>query len=506
MGICLGVEFGSTRIKAVAIDERYSTAATGSCHWESRFENGIWTYDLDEVWTGLRAALAELGEIGPVRVMGVSAMMHGYLAFDQDWKLLTPFRTWRNTVTARAAEDLTGLFRFNIPQRWSIAHLYQAILNGEAHVPRIAHITSLAGYVHHALTGRNVVGVGDASGIFPIDPAICGYDRAMLDKLENLLAGRGLPWHILELLPEVLPAGRDAGCLTGDGAALLGGFVPPGTPLAPPEGDADTGIVATNTVAERRGSVSAGTSIFAMVALEKPLARLHPAVTVLNTPTGRPAALIQCNNCTGDLNAWFSLLREVPALFGKQVDPGEFYTRLFEKSLEGDPECGGVTVYNFLAGEPTVGFNEGRPLVLRGPETDFTLANFVRAQLYAAMASLMVGMDILKEQGITVDRLLGHGGLFKTPGVAQRYMTAAAGCPVLVMEHGGEGGPYGMALLAAYLLDGGGQTLEAFLEDVFSNASYMAIAPIPEEEAGFRAYLTRFLSGLDVQRAAVERL
>ncbi len=507
MGSYLGIELGSTRIKAVAVDERFIPSASGSYTWKSRFENGVWTYRLEEAWTGLRAALRGLGEIGTVHAMGVSAMMHGYLAFDADWKLLTPFRTWQNTVTGPASKALTELFQFNIPQRWSVAHLYQAVLDQEAHVPQIAHITTLAGYIHFQLTGRNVVGIGEASGIFPIDPDTLSYDQRMLDALDQALAEHELPWRVADLLPEVLTAGQDAGHLSEAGAALLDGLLPAGIPLAPPEGDADTGMTATNSVAVRSGNVSAGTSIFALVVLERPLARIHPEISVLATPNGRPAALLQCNNCTGDFNAWAALLREMLALFGAEPDGGELFTKLFQKSLEGAADCGGVTVYNYLAGEPTTGFNEGRPLVLRSPSSPFSLADFLRAQLYATLASLTVAVDILRGEDVSIDRIMAHGGFFKTPGVGQRYLAAATGSPVWLMETAGEGGPYGMALLAAYLHDGRGLSLESFLNEVvFADAVETVQEPLPEDVAGFRAYLGRFLDGLDVQRKAVELL
>ena len=501
----LGIELGSTRIKAVAIGEDFSPVATGEYTWASRYENGVWTYPLEEAWTGLRAALAPLAGM-QVASLGISGMMHGYLAFDKDWNLLVPFRTWQNTMTARAAGELTALFGFNIPQRWSIAHLYQAVLNGEEHVPRIAHITTLAGYVHYMLTGVNAVGIGEASGMFPIDSETGTYQEEMLEKLEALLAPRGYPWKVRELLPRVLRAGTLAGAITQEGASLLGGRLSPGIPLCPPEGDAGTGMVATNAVAPRTGNVSAGTSIFSMVVLEKPLEKVYEEIDLVTTPTGRPVAMVHCNNCTNDTNAWAGVLKETAQLFGASPDTGELYTRLYEKSLEGDPDCGGVLVYNNLAGEGVTHLDQGRPMVLRGSESRFTLANFFRAQLYSTMATLKLGMDILASEQVAVDSLTGHGGLFKTPGVGQRYLAAACNAPVTCMETAGEGGPYGMALLALYLLYGD-EPLEQFLETrVFQNTMKTTLPPMPEDVAGFRVYMERYKAGLAVERSAIEHI
>ncbi|MCI8844331.1 MAG: ATPase [Oscillospiraceae bacterium] len=507
MDTYLGIEFGSTRIKAVAIGDSFAPTASGDYTWKSAFENGVWTYDLAEVWTGLKAALKGVNGAGEVKALGISAMMHGYLAFDKDWNLLVPFRTWQNTITGPAAAELTALFGFNIPQRWSIAHLYQAILNGEPHLDKLAHITTLAGYVHYKLSGRNVLGVGDASGMFPIDSDKLDYDQRMLDLLDQKLAGR-FPWKVRDVLPQVLPAGADAGAVTPAGSALVDGLLPAGVPMAPAEGDAGTGMTATNAVAARTGNVSAGTSIFAMVVLERPLSKVYPELDMVTTPDGKPVAMVHCNNCTNDMNAWVSLLGETLALFGVSANPGELYTKLYQKSLEGAADCDGITVYNYLAGEPVTGLNEaGRPLVVRKPETAFTLASFLRAQLYATMASLAAGMDLLHQEKVAVDRLMGHGGLFKTPVVGQRYMAAATGSPVWVMETAGEGGAYGIALLAAYLRLGQGQTLDAFLEKtVFAGAPGTVQQPLEEDAKGFRAYLDRFLAGLDVQKAAVASL
>ncbi len=501
----LGIELGSTRIKAVAIGEDFSPVAAGEHTWASRYENGIWTYPLGEVWTGLRAALAPLASL-EIASLGISGMMHGYLAFDKDWNLLTPFRTWQNTTTARAAGELTAFLGFNIPQRWSIAHLYQAVLNKEEHVPNIAHITTLAGYVHYRLTGVNAVGIGEASGMFPIDSESGTYRAEMLEKLEALLAPRGYPWKLRELLPQVLRAGTPAGTLTEAGSALLGGALSSGIPLCPPEGDAGTGMVATNAVAPRTGNVSAGTSIFSMVVLEKPLKHIHEEIDLVTTPTGQPVAMVHCNNCTNDTNAWAGVLGETARLFGASPDTGELFTRLYEKSLEGDPDCGGVLVYNNLSGEGVTHLDEGRPLVLRGVDCRFTLANFFRAQLYSTMATLKIGMDILKSEQVAIDSLTGHGGLFKTPVVGQRYLAAACNAPVTCMETAGEGGPYGMALLARYLLHKS-KPLERFLaEEVFQEAKKSTIPPVEEDVAGFRAYIKRYQAGLAVERSAIRHI
>ena len=504
----LGLELGSTRIKATAIDGRYKPVSSGDYTWKSTFENGIWTYGLDHVWTGLKASISVVTHRERIAAMGVSAMMHGYLVFDKDWNLLVPFRTWQNTITAQAAGELTEAFHFNIPQRWSIAHLYQAVLNGEAHVPQIAHMTTLAGYVHYMLTGVNALGVGEASGMFPIDSETGDYDAAMLAKFNVLLASRHLPWRLEDLLPKVLTAGEKAGELTPEGAKRLDGLLAPGIPFAPAEGDAGTGMTATNAVAPRTGNVSAGTSIFSMVVLEKPLEKVYQEIDLVTTPTGRPVAMVHCNNCTNDTNAWVSVLGETARLFGAAPSTGELYTRLYEKSLEGDPDCGGLLVCNYMAGEGVTHMDAGRPLVIRKPESKFTLANFFRAQLYSTMSTLKIGMDILAKEQVAIDSLTGHGGLFKTPVVGQKYMAAACGAPVTCMETAGEGGPYGMALLAAYMLEKAeGETLEDYLNThVFAGAKGVTLAPEKADVEGFHDYITRYTAMLDVERKAVEVL
>lgn len=504
--IYLGIELGSTRIKAVAIDSSHKPASTGDYTWASTYENGLWTYSLDEVWAGLKAAVSRVDARSRVAAVGVSAMMHGYLAFDADWNLLVPFRTWQNTVTGQAAAELTELFGFNIPQRWSIAHLYQAILNGEEHVSRIAHITTLAGYVHYMLTGVHGVGIGEASGMFPIDSETLDYDQRMMARFDALAAEKGFGTALKDLLPRVLMAGEAAGALTEEGADRLDGLLSAGIPFAPAEGDAGTGMVATNAVAPRTGNVSAGTSIFSMVVLERPLKKVYEEIDMVTTPTGKPVAMVHCNNCTNDNNAWVSVLREAACLFGAEPESAELYTRLYRKSMEGDPDCGGIFVYNYMAGEGVTHMDAGRPMVVRLPDSKFTLANFFRAQLYSTMATLKIGMDILAEEQVAIDSLTGHGGLFKTPVVGQRYLAAACNAPVTCMETAGEGGPWGMALLAAYMANrNDGESLEDYLNNrVFVSAQSVTELPVPEEVAGFNRYMKQYQAGLAVERAAVE--
>lgn len=508
MGTFLGIELGSTRIKAVAINEKHIPVSSGDYTWASTYINGVWTYSLDAVWTGLKAALSGVDDRESIQAMGVSAMMHGYLAFDKDWNLLIPFRTWQNTITAQAAAELTELFGFNIPQRWSIAHLYQAVLNGEEHIGRIAHITTLAGYVHYMLTGVNAVGIGEASGVFPIDSEKLCYDAGMLEKFNRLVASRNLPWQLTDILPGILLAGESAGVLTEKGAALLENLLPAGIPFAPAEGDAGTGMTATNAVAPRTGNVSAGTSIFSMVVLERPLQRVYEEIDLVTTPTGRPVAMVHCNNCTGDSNAWVSVLKETAQLFGAEPSTGALYTKLYEKSLEGDPDCGGVLVCNYLAGEGVTHMDAGRPMVVRSPDSHFTLANFLRATLYSTMATLKIGMDILAEEEVAIDSLTGHGGLFKTPVVGQKYMAAACNAPVTCMVTAGEGGPYGMALLAAYMANKAeGETLEDYLHTrVFAGVSGSTMAPDPRDVEGFSAYLKNYKALLRVEQAAIKAI
>ena len=516
----LGIELGSTRIKAVLIDESYSPVASGAHDWENRLEDGVWTYHLDDVWAGMQSSFRNLADdvqkrygvtLAKVGAIGISAMMHGYLPFDKGGKQLVPFRTWRNTTTEQAAEKLRNLFQFNIPQRWSIAHLYQAILNKESHVKDIAFLTSLAGYVHWKLTGEKVLGLDDASGVFPLDSTINNYSEKMLRQFEELVSAEGFGWKIGGILPKVICAGEKAGALTPEGAKLLdpSGGLQAGIPFCPPEGDAGTGMVATNSVAERTGNVSAGTSIFAMIVLEKALSKLYPEIDIVATPGGKPVAMVHCNNCTPDLDAWAKLFREVADLAGAKIDKPALYDALYFKALEGESDCGGLLSYNFYAGEHLTGIEQGRPLFVRLPDSNFTLANFMRTILFSTMGTLKLGMDILTEkEQVRLDSLLGHGGLFKTREVGQRLMAGALNTPVSVMESAGEGGAWGVALLAAFLLQKReGETLEKFLsEKVFAGKAGVKTEPDPKDVEGFKQFMKRYAAGLAIERAAIENL
>lgn len=516
----LGIEFGSTRIKAVLMGENYVPIASGSHDWENRYENGIWTYSLEDIWSGLqdcyRRLAAEVEErydvtLTRLAAIGFSAMMHGYMAFDREGELLVPFRTWRNTITGEASEKLTELFDFNIPQRWSIAHLYQAILNGEEHVKEIAFQTTLAGYIHWKLTGERVLGVGEASGMFPIDPATGTFNERMQRQFEEAVAEHGYPWSLKDIFPRVLTAGEPAGVLTAAGAALLdtGGRLEAGIPLCPPEGDAGTGMTATNSVAVRTGNVSAGTSVFAMVVLERELKRVHPELDLVTTPSGETVAMVHCNNCTSDLNAWVALFGEFAECFGIRAEPGQLFSALYHKALEGDADCGGLLAYNYFSGEHITGFEEGRPLFVRTPESRFNLANFMRTHLFTSLGALKTGLDILlQEEGVKVDRILGHGGLFKTKGVGQKILAGAINAPVSVMETAGEGGAWGIALLAAYMIHKDEkETLADYLSQrVFSAQTGACIEPDPKDVEGFEAFMKRYRAGLVIERAAVEAL
>ena len=506
MGTYLGIEFGSTRIKATAIDEEYKPQSFGDYTWQSRYENGVWTYDLQEAEQGLKTALAGIRDAQDVKAVGISGMMHGYLAFDKDWNLLVPFRTWQNTITAAAAEELTALFNFNIPQRWSIAHLYQAILNGEDHVGKIAHITTLAGYIHYRLTGVNAVGIGEASGIFPIDSQHRCYNKTMLAQLNDRLAAYDLGWRLEDVLPTVLTAGEVAGALTESGAALVDGMLSVGTPFAPPEGDAGTGMVATNAIVPKTGNISAGTSIFSMIVLEKPLEKVYEEIDIVTTPVGDDVAMVHCNNGTNDSNAWFAVLKEAANLFGAQPSTAELYTKLYQLSLEGDEDAGGVLVCNYMAGEGITHLDAGVPLVARKPDSRFTLANLLRATLYATMATLKLGMDILADEQVKIDSLIGHGGLFKTEGVGQNYMAAACNAPITCMETAGEGGSYGMAVLAAFLLSNA-ESLQTFLDtQVFKDAKKTTVQPETSTVEGFTRYMSDYQRLLAAEKTAVSLL
>ena len=516
----LGIELGSTRIKAVLIGPDHTVLASGAHEWENRLENGCWTYPLDEVWAGVQAAYAKLAaafaaQYGTpptaVGAMGVSGMMHGYLPFSRNGAQLAPFRTWRNTTTGPAAAELTELFGFNIPQRWSAAHLYQAMLNGEGQVKDIAFLTTLAGYVHWRLTGEKVLGVGDASGMFPIDSAACDYDAAMVRRFNGLLQAHELAYRLEDILPRVLRAGEAAGVLTAEGAKLLDptGTLRPGVPLCPPEGDAGTGMVATGSVAPRTGNVSAGTSVFAMAVLEKPLSRVYPEIDMVTTPAGAPVAMVHCHTCTSDLDAWVKLLGEMAGAAGAALSKQALYELFYKKALEGEADCGGLVNYNCYSGEPVAGLARGCPLFVRRPDARLNLANFARAQLYSAMATLKLGMDILLEgEGVPLDTLCGHGGLFKTPIVGQRLLAGALGVPVAVMETAGEGGPWGMAVLAAYMLNRRkGETLERYLADrVFAAAKGSIEPPQETDRAGFARFMERYKKGLAAEQAAAEAL
>jgi sugar (pentulose or hexulose) kinase len=514
----LGIEFGSTRIKACLVgSDPTRVLATGSHAWENRFEERRWTYALDDVWSGVQAAYADLtaaveSQYGVVPetfgAIGVSAMMHGYLAFDAHDELLVPFRTWRNTSTGAAAAELTELLGINIPLRWSIAHLHQAVLDGEAHVADIRHMTTLAGYVHASLTGEKVLGVGDASGMFPIDPVTRDYDQRRVDLFDAHTAGR-LPADLRALLPEVRVAGQAAGSLTVAGAALLdpSGALRPGIPFCPPEGDAGTGMVATEAVAPRTGNVSAGTSIFAMVVLERPLQSTHHEIDVVTTPAGDLVAMVHCNNGASELAAWVGMFERFAAASGSALDADAVYDTLFREALTGDPDAGGLLAYNHLAGEPIAGTEEGRPLFVRTPDSRFTLANAIRAQLYGVFGTLALGMRVLDREGVQLDRMFAHGGMFRTAGVAQRFLAAALGAPVAVGDTASEGGAWGIAVLADYLRHGDGLDLDAYLrEHVFASASVDVAEPDAADAAGFAAYLDRYDAGLAVERAAVAAL
>ena len=516
----LGIELGSTRIKAVLIGEDHTPIASGSYEWENRYENGIWTYSLEDVWTGLQNSFRKLSDevsekyhtpLKTLGAIGFSAMMHGYLAFDKEENLLVPFRTWRNTITGQAAEKLTELFQFNIPQRWSIAHLYQAILNKEPHVGDISQLTTLAGYVHWKFTGQNVLGIGEASGMFPIDSKINDYDSHMLELFNERLKSENISWKIQDILPTVLLAGDAAGVLTEEGARRLDptGQLQSGISLCPPEGDAGTGMVATNSVAERTGNVSAGTSVFAMIVLERSLSKVYPEIDMVTTPTGKPVAMVHSNNCTSDLNAWVDLFQEFTQVLGVDVSEPKLYEMLYQKALTGDADGGGLLAYNYLSGEHITQLGEGRPLFIRTPESHFTLANFMRVHLFSSLGALKIGLDILFEQEqVKIDQILGHGGFFKTKEVGQRVMAAAMNVPVSVMETAGEGGAWGTALLASYMLhQAENEPLEAYLSNkVFAGENGTTIAPDQKDVDGFTAFMERYKKGLVIERAAVDVL
>ena len=516
----LGIEFGSTRIKAVLTDMEHNPIASGSHQWENRLDHGIWTYTLEDIWTGLQDCYRDLAadvekqygeKLVKIGAMGFSAMMHGYMAFDRKNELLVPFRTWRNTITEEASDKLTALFGYHIPQRWSIAHLYQAILNQEPHVGNIAFVTTLAGYIHWQMTGEKVIGVGDGSGMFPIDSDTCDYNSKMLDQFDTLIADRHFDWNIRGVLPRVLVAGQQAGKLTAEGAGKLDptGTLQAGIPVCPPEGDAGTGMAATNSVGVRTGNISAGTSVFSMVVLEHDLKKAHDELDLVTTPSGEQVAMVHCNNCTSDLNAWVGLFREFAKAIGADPDDNTLYGTLYRKAMEGDADCGGLLAYNYFSGESITGFNEGRPLFVRRPDDRFNLANFMRTHLYTALGALKAGNDILmKEENVKVDFFYGQGGFFKTKGVGDRVMAAALNAPIKLMETAGEGGPWGMALLAAYMLQKEEkETLEQYLAaKVFHGGKVETTEPSAEDVAGFDDFMKDYMAGLAIERAAVDSL
>ena len=512
---CLGIELGSTRIKACLIDETYNPIATGGFEWENKFENGYWTYDLADVHRGLQVCFADLAEnvkkqygaeLTTVGSIGISGMMHGYLAFDKDGNLLTPFRTWRNTTTKDAAEELSELFGFNIPQRWSVAHLYQAILNGEAHVSRVAHITTLAGYVHYLLTGRRELGIGEAAGMFPVKGNT--YNAEMIETFDALTAAKKMPWKISDLLPNVKLAGETGAFLSAAGAKLLDptGKLQSGIPICPPEGDADTGMVATNSVKVGTGNISAGTSTFAVLILKELPKKVYPEIDIAATPSGDPVAMVHCTNGCSELDVWVKIFGEFAALTGNPMDRGQLYESLYRYTETADADCGGVVAYNYLSGEHVTDIKRGNPMYFRATDSNMTLANFMRSQLYATMATLKLGMNILTEnENVIIEKLQAHGGLFKVKGVAQQILANAVNAPVSVMETAGEGGAWGMALLAAYMNEGKGLSLDAWLETkVFSTMNTITLTPKKEGVDGFEAYLKQYRAGLAAERALSE--
>lgn len=516
----LGIEFGSTRIKAVLIGTDNTVIASGSHDWENRLENNIWTYSLDAIWAGLQDCYQKMLEdvkekydvtVKTLGAIGFSGMMHGYMAFDKGGELLVPFRTWRNTITEQASEELTEVFNYHIPQRWSIAHLYQAILNKEEHVSKISYLTTLAGYIHWKLTGKKVLGVGEASGMFPIDIHTKKFNTRMIQQFDELNLTKNFGWKLADILPEVLVAGEEAGVLTEEGAKLLdvSGQLQAGVPLCPPEGDAGTGMAATNSVAVRTGNVSAGTSVFAMIVLEKDLNKVHSEIDLVTTPSGNLVGMVHCNNCTSDLNAWVSLFREFAEAFGVEVDMTKLFSTLYNKALEGDADCGGLLAYNYFSGEHITNMEEGRPLFVRTPESKFTLANFMRVHLFTSLGALKTGLDILlKEENVKISQIFGHGGLFKTKGVGQKILAAAMNAPVSVMETAGEGGAWGIALLASYMIHKStDETLDDYLTNkVFEGQTGTKMDPDPKDAAGFDEFITRYTKGLPIERAAIDSL
>ena len=513
----LGIEFGSTRIKAVLIDQENNPIAQGSHTWENQLVDGLWTYSTEAIWYGLQDCYAQLRknvleqyetEIETLAAIGVSAMMHGYMAFKGN-DILVPFRTWRNTNTGKAAAELSQLFNYNIPLRWSISHLYQAILDNEEHVGDIEFLTTLAGYIHWQITGQKVLGVGDASGMIPVDPATKTYDATMVEKFNKLIEPKGFSWTLLDILPKSLNAGENAGFLTQEGAQRLdvSGHLKAGIPVCPPEGDAGTGMVATNAVKQSTGNVSAGTSSFSMIVLEKELTKPYEMIDLVTTPDGSLVAMVHCNNCTSDINAWVKIFKEFMELMNMPVDMNALYTNLFNVATKGTPDCGGILSYNYVSGEPVTGLADGRPLFVRSANDKFNLANFMRAHLYGAIGVLKIGNDILlKEEKVQVDRITGHGGYFTTKGVGQQMLAAALNSPISVMETAGEGGAWGIALLASYEINNPKKlSLADWLDEVvFAGNAGEEIKPNPEDVAGFNAYIENYKRGLAIEQAAVD--
>ena len=516
----LGIELGSTRIKAVLIGTDNVTIASGSHDWENRYVNNTWTYNVDDIWKGIQDSYQKMANdvkqkygitLQTVGAIGFSGMMHGYMAFGKDEQLLVPFRTWRNNITEQASKALTELFHYNIPQRWSIAHLHQAILNQEEHIPDIRFVTTLAGYIHWKMTGQKVLGVGEASGVFPIDLNTKNYHQTMINQFNELIVPNHLPWKLEEILPKVLVAGENAGVLTEEGVKLLDvtGELRPGIPLCPPEGDAGTGMVATNSIAKRTGNVSAGTSVFAMVVLEKELSKVYPEIDLVTTPTGHLVAMAHSNNCSSDLNAWVGLFDEFAKVMGMDVDMDRLYGTLYNLALQGDPDGGGLLAYGYLSGEHMTHFEEGRPLFVRSSESNFNLANFMRVHLFTALGAMKMGMDILlKQEDVKLDEILGHGGLFKTKGVGQSILAAALNVPVSVMETAGEGGAWGIALLASYMINKADhETLEEYLsQKVFAEKAGTTLTPDPKDVEGFEQFMKRYTKGLAIERSAIDNL
>ena len=511
----LGIEFGSTRIKGVLIDDAGEVLAVGGYEWENSLVNGIWTYGEDEFFAGLKGCYSSLKKdvkdrygitLKNLKAIGISGMMHGYLAFNEEGKLLAPFRTWRNTCAGDAANKLTEVFQFNIPDRWSIAHLYQVILDGEEHVKDVRYFTTLAGYIHTLLTGEKVLGIGEASGMFPMEGN--NYSETMLDKFDALVEEKGYPWKIREILPKVLVAGENAGVLTEAGAKLLDedGDLQAGIPMCPPEGDAGTGMVATNSVRVRTGNVSAGTSVFAMIVLEKLLSKLHREIDMVTTPDGAPVAMVHCNNCTSDINAWTYLFKEVLDLMGADCSMGDLFTALFKKSAEADEDCGDLISYNYFSGEFITGFETGKPLFIREPDSKFSLANFMRVQLFTAFGGIKIGMNILEKEDVAIDKILGHGGFFKTPVIGQSVLAAVMNAPVSVMETAGEGGAWGVAVLAAFSANKeDGETLPDYLDKkIFATQKMTTLEPDEKIVDSFNKFMENYKKGLSVERAAVE--